>query len=167
MKVAVFGNVSMDDKITLKFPSNDDCQRIGFINYVELPEYAKANDFLRNGVPTQSSDKPKEKLPDAIAELRRIYSEKMKQISERKEEILEAFVAKYGCQPDELEIIENKDLNTWGVQIKKNIDSPKKLVTKEATHLSKGIINHSWGAVHEFHIPANAKNVRCTYDIEE
>lgn len=44
-------------------------------------------------------------------ELRKIAMRRTEEIMSRREEILEAFIAKYGCQPEELVLIESSHHN--------------------------------------------------------
>ena len=65
-------------------------------------------------ITTNVSDKPN----DLHSLMRRNYV----RILEHKEEILEAFIAKYGCEPDEMEIVETRGIDevSWRVRKKTN-----------------------------------------------
>ena len=58
--------------------------------------------------------------PDTIAKMHSWAHINIKAILDRKEEILEAFIAKYGCGPEELEVVEERfdPLKNDGIIIK-------------------------------------------------
>lgn len=58
-------------------------------------------------------------MNDIQQELEKLAFEKMKDVANRREEILTAFIAKYGCQPDDLILYEQPSMNRFWVE-KKN-----------------------------------------------
>ena len=73
-------------------------------------------DILETNTNYEPSEKPMETM--------RILADKQyrqgRQVMEQRDEILRAFVAKYGCGPEEIEIVENFEPNakTWSVRKK-------------------------------------------------
>lgn len=67
------------------------------------------------------------KMNDTDSQLPLAIQEALERVRAQREEILEAFLAKYGCQPDEIVQIEKRTENGWRWWVERqNVDEARR-----------------------------------------